>query len=462
MISSAVKRNLRDFFVAGIIVILGCCSIPVVVYLAYFLDGLYVIPIHDVPRVLTLDELVQLPEEEIDLFQAALLLSREIDPDVDVEAALDRLDAMAHTVIQRVGRQKTTHGKLSALAQYLFQEQGFEYAHFEDGDQNNFRPDRTLETNSGDCLTFSLLYHGLAKRLGIPLQTVITYGRYHVFLYCGDSDEPFYIESTIKSGLIHDVTEFCQEQFFGPHERLDNRQSLSVIVSEMANYYHYTQRDDLAIQTYLRALKHYPENVIVHSYLGILHPDLDQAIEFTRKSTQLNPNYAIAFYHDGLALQTKEQYEPAIKAYRKALQLDPKHKEALNNLGICLGLTGDLEQARQCYLDVIDLDPHFVPPYFNLGCLYARKEEYIKAAPYFQQTIDRDVKYVDAYKMLIKCLWLTGQKEKVIEILEQALEHFPDHPTFRPMLEAFTKEVKLRQRAVNPALLFWDSIPVAG
>lgn len=445
MKSNTFERYIKKIIIIEIYAGIALSVIPFVGLMRLFIEVSREIPIHAVHRIQSLDEIGSMPNDRIDLFQAALLLSKEIDPTVDIQDTLDRLDSLAHRAMQRVRWQFTIEKKLQALAHFLFNDRGFSPTNFEEGGIDNFLVDRLFDTKRGDCLTLSLLYHGLAKRLGIPIQIVVAHERYHVFICCNDHNQPLYIETTANGGFIRDVTGFCQNELLGPYEILNNRQAIAVIITEIANQYHHTQQEKMAIQTYYRALTYYPEYVVTLTYLGILHPDPDRSIEYTRKATQLNPHFALAFYHYGLALQNDKQYEPAIEAYREAIRLDPNQYQALNNLGTCLESLGNNEEARHCYLDAIDLDPHFALPYYNLALLYSKNEEYFNAAPYFQQSIDRGYKSPEIYQMLAGCLLYIGNKEESMKITKEGLELYPGHTVLQWLLDEITKDIKATQ-----------------
>ena len=56
---------------------------------------------------------------------------------------------------------------------------------------------------------------------------------------------------------------------------------------------------------------------------------VSEALPHFRRATEIDPRYAPAFYHEGVALWLNHQPEPAISALRKAVELAPDSAEYL-------------------------------------------------------------------------------------------------------------------------------------
>ena len=103
------------------------------------------------------------PEQQIDLARAKLTIDRTIDPSIDIEANIQRLD---HMVVRELSGNATSLDKLKALHEYLYQDsawngnQGFRYD-FNDPlgqDIRNKLLPTYLATKRGNCVSmlFSL------------------------------------------------------------------------------------------------------------------------------------------------------------------------------------------------------------------------------------------------------------------------------------------------------------------
>ncbi len=117
-------------------------------------------------------ELVEGSAAEPDLALAALLISAEEDPEVDVAGWLDHLDALAAAVspsLAALAGAGAELARLERLRAYLFDELGFQ------GDRDDFlhpdnsRLDRVLERRRGIPLTLAVVLLEVGRRAGVPL-----------------------------------------------------------------------------------------------------------------------------------------------------------------------------------------------------------------------------------------------------------------------------------------------------
>ena len=129
-----------------------------------------------------LNQILDGPESDADLAEAALLLAQEEYPLLDVHAYLRRLDEMAQAVRDTLPANAPAAEIILALNRYLFQEEGF------DGDAANFYDPRNsfinqvLERKIGIPITLSIIYIEIGQRLGLPLQGVSFPGHFLVKL----------------------------------------------------------------------------------------------------------------------------------------------------------------------------------------------------------------------------------------------------------------------------------------
>ena len=127
-----------------------------------------------------LKQILDAPESDADLAEAALLLAQEEYPQLDVQAYLRRLDEMARAVRDTLPANAPAAEIILALNRYLFQEEGF------DGDAANFYDPRNsfinqvLERKIGIPITLSIIYIEIGQRLGLPLQGVSFPGHFLV------------------------------------------------------------------------------------------------------------------------------------------------------------------------------------------------------------------------------------------------------------------------------------------
>jgi regulator of sirC expression with transglutaminase-like and TPR domain len=119
------------------------------------------------------EELVALfraPEEQVDLFHAALLVSKLDNPDLDVEAYRTSLSEMARELSARLTAKSADAIKLAALTKYLFTDNGFHGSRTDYYNRANSYINEVLDDREGLPITLSVLFLELARRIG--LQTV--------------------------------------------------------------------------------------------------------------------------------------------------------------------------------------------------------------------------------------------------------------------------------------------------
>ena len=116
-----------------------------------------------------LAELMQQPEEQIRLAEAALLVAASEYPNLDADEYVGRLDGMAAIVSGRVSSETDPFRIISKINQFLFQEEGF-FGNTKDyyDPRNSFLND-VLDRKTGIPITLATVYLEIAERLRFPL-----------------------------------------------------------------------------------------------------------------------------------------------------------------------------------------------------------------------------------------------------------------------------------------------------
>ena len=117
-----------------------------------------------------LTDIVDRPEEEVDLARASLLMACEEYPDLDVEGYVQRFDAMAEALRGRLGDSPAQ--AVGALNRGLFEEQGFRGNTREYYDPRNSFLNDVLDRRTGIPITLSTVYMAVGRRAGVPVQGV--------------------------------------------------------------------------------------------------------------------------------------------------------------------------------------------------------------------------------------------------------------------------------------------------
>jgi len=107
------------------------------------------------------------PEDEISLLQAALILARHDNPEVDIAAYERVLDRMADELREDAEIKKGGEASVKRLNRYLFQENGFHGNRYDYDNRANSYMNEVLENREGLPITLAVLYLELARRLGL-------------------------------------------------------------------------------------------------------------------------------------------------------------------------------------------------------------------------------------------------------------------------------------------------------
>lgn len=118
------------------------------------------------------DELVAalaLPDEQIDLFRAGLLVARLDNEEVDVDAYCEELAEMADELAAAVPADADDEAKLEALRQYLFEENGFHGSRGDYYHRANSYLNEVLDDREGLPITLAVVYMELARRIDLDV-----------------------------------------------------------------------------------------------------------------------------------------------------------------------------------------------------------------------------------------------------------------------------------------------------
>lgn len=125
-------------------------------------------------------ELIDLPEEQIDLAEAALLIAKNANHGLDVGRYLARIDQLADALSARLSKSSIDTERILALNRFLFEEQGFGPNVEDYYDLRNSLLNEVLERRVGIPITLSIVYMEVGRRIGLELQGVSFPGHFLV------------------------------------------------------------------------------------------------------------------------------------------------------------------------------------------------------------------------------------------------------------------------------------------
>lgn len=153
-------------------------------------------------------DLMALPDEQIDLIEAALVIAEESYPDLDIGSYLQKFSALAQEAQHTLKGAKTDKEHALQLCEFLFTQQGFVGSHKDYYDPRNSFLNEVLDRRLGIPISLALLYIGVAQRCGWEMYGINFPGHF-LTKYVGQAEEiiidPF-------MGQIVDRTE-CQVRY---------------------------------------------------------------------------------------------------------------------------------------------------------------------------------------------------------------------------------------------------------
>ena len=123
----------------------------------------------------------------------------------------------------------------------------------------------------------------------------------------------------------------------------------------------------------------------------------DQAINCYNNATQLNPRYALAYFHRGLAHALTRDYELAIADFTDAIGIDENFAVAYDGRGNAHIFTGDYERAIADYTAAIGIDANFAAAYHDRGNVHMYFGDYERAIADCTAAIGIDANFAFAY-----------------------------------------------------------------
>lgn len=233
----------------------------------------------DVDHALAL--LAREPDAPLDVAELALQLARDEYPDLDVEAYLGEIDALAHEARRLV--RGDLDGRVAGLCRYLFHEMGFRGNIKDYYDPRNSYLNQVLERRTGIPIALSAVLIAVGRRVGLNVVGIGLPGHF-VVKVLGDAQEifvdPFHGGRRITPDDCAILVQQITGEDFSPAPENLRPMPLAFIAQRMLNNLKgiYLQKDDFVrsvrIMERLRQLS--PGDVIQRRDLGVCYLRLEQ------------------------------------------------------------------------------------------------------------------------------------------------------------------------------------------
>lgn len=380
-------------------------------------------------NVTSLEEVLRLPEDQVDLATATLISSEYWSDFVQGRQYLDRLDTMAMVIRTRLRQQRLPmdHRAIPAINQYLFEELGFKpISHA--NDPNDLFLHSVMDRRQGYCLSLSVLYLSLAERLGLDVYGVVVPG--HFFVRYEKGRIRFNIETT--SGGANPTDEHYLKKFHVPPgawdsvymKNLTKRQTLGCFFNNLGNVYSEIGDIKTARVALERAVAINPGLSESRANLGNIYLQegrANDAISQYRAALLLNPGDPKTYNNLGNAYLAIDQKNAAASSYRQAIQFDPNFVDAYRNLALLFSRQEQYGDALSQLNRALALDDKNIQVYIQLGELYYRMDQYDKGLLQFRRAQSLKADSAEAYYGVGICQTKLGRTQEAIQALGQAL-----------------------------------------
>lgn len=278
-------------------------------------------------------------------------------------------DEIREFLIDRVPAKAGASHRLRALLDAIFRDDGLAIAY---GNTRTKTAIETFETRSGNCLSFTILFIGMAREVGLAAN----------FIEVGE------VLSWSRRGNIV----------------VNNRHMFSEV--ELAHSY------KVPVDFLPGTTRHY------------------------RQVRRIDDRRALAHFYNNLGAEQLEvaQYEKAIEYFEKAVQTDPEFSYAWSSLGVTYRRLGEFETSEKNHLKALEINPRDASAASNLASLYFSWGKQDKAERYARKVRGyRKRNPFYHFKLGINST-IQGNLPDAIRHVKRAVQRQPDDPEFRAVL----------------------------
>jgi len=251
-------------------------------------------------------EVVDYPDEKIDLAEAALLIAKNACQDLDVDSYLGRIDQMGRELAARLPQPCDETERILALNHYMFEEQGFGPNIENYYDLRNSFLHEVIERRVGIPISLSILYIELGRRVGLVLQGVSFPG--HFLVKCEVSEGAIILDPYC-GGIplsLHDLQQRLRDVHGGEVSR-------AIVAGMLIS----ARKKDILVRM-LRNLK----------AIYLEKRDHDHALSVMEWIILLTPDDAAELRERGLLFRELECFRAAREDLERYLQLAPAAADA--------------------------------------------------------------------------------------------------------------------------------------
>ena len=396
-------------------------------------------------RAFTIEGVLRLQEDEIDLGTAALILSRDWGTNKTSHVYRRKIDDMAEEIIKRLKNKHlpTDYRAIGVINAYLFDELGFSTVANAD-DPDDLFLHVVVERKQGYCLSLSVLYLAIAERVGLPMYGVVVPG--HFFVRYDDGNRRYNIETTANGAIAPD--EHYIDHFKPPKrlkslymKNLTKKQTLGCFFNNLGNCYLDIGDSDKAFDVLSDAVAINPLLSEAHMNLGNIYLQKNRPHEAISKYEQalaILGQDEKAFSNLGIACMQIGQYRKAESYYKTSLSLSPDNVDVYQNLALALYMQDEDQKAISYLETALKINPDNIESILFLGQIYQKLQQTQKAFSQFNKVVALDPSNGSAGTSLGLLYLDTNQPEQAITEFQRVIDlQVADAQTYFGMARAY-------------------------
>ncbi len=209
--------------------------------------------------------------------------------------------------------------------------------------------------------------------------------------------------------------------------------------------YYQTKQYDKAEKLAVSITKEFPKHPFTWKVLAVVlkqNGRIEESLAASKKSVQLNPKDAEAYYNLGIVMQDLGKLDEAETVYKKAITLKPDHK-AHNNLGIVMQDLRRLDEAEANYKKAIAMKPDFVQAIKNRWLLLFSQKKFEEALLDADLCISKGSRQLD-----LTTLYALGRIDEIYKRLEVRSKIDSENISIAAFA-SFIAEVEKKETAYN-------------
>lgn len=171
-------------------------------------------------------KILALPEHQIDLAQAKLVIDKTIDSETNIKQSSKQLDLMVREIRKLAGPFSTDSNTMMVMMDYLYEKgdwnNGIVFSYDLDEPMGRSIKNKMLthylQTRKGNCVSMPMLLVILGQKLGIDVSLVRA--PLHLFVHFKDETGKIYNIEGVEKGTVSD--ERYRNEYFLTQEAIDN------------------------------------------------------------------------------------------------------------------------------------------------------------------------------------------------------------------------------------------------